>query len=150
MSKSHDHRASKPTPHAAAGPSTYWRSLEELADSEAFQEMVRQKFPQQAADWPDPLSRRQFLTLMGASLALAGLSGCSVKPAPSVDIVPYVHPAEEAVPGKPLFFATTMTMAGSPLGYWSKATMAGRPKSKAIPIIRPALGQRTSSIRRRC
>ena len=60
----------------------YWRSLEELAGSKAFQEVMQREFPEQAVIWPDSLSRRQFLALMGASLALAGLSGCSVKPAP--------------------------------------------------------------------
>ena len=84
----------------------YWRSLEELADTEAFQELMQHEFPEQASVWPDSLSRRQFLTLMGASLALAGLSGCSVRPAPSVNLVPYVHPPEEVVPGRPLFYAT--------------------------------------------
>lgn len=64
----------------------------------------------------EEVSRRQFLTLMGASLALAGLGGCSVKPAPSTEIVPYVHPSEGVTPGRPLFFATTMTMAGSAVG----------------------------------
>ena len=60
----------------------YWRSLDELAGTAAFQKLMRREFPQQADVWPDSLSRRHFLTLMGASLALAGLSGCSVKPAP--------------------------------------------------------------------
>ncbi len=94
----------------------YWRSLEEVADSEAFAELIRGEFPQQADVWPDSLSRRKFLGLMGASLALAGLSGCSVRPAPSVELVPYAHPPEEVVPGRPLFFATTMTHAGSGVG----------------------------------
>ena len=62
----------------------YWRSLEELAGSEAFQEVMQREFPEQAADWGDGVSRRQFLALMGASLALAGLTGCSVKSAPSI------------------------------------------------------------------
>ena len=66
----------------------YWRSLDELAGTAAFQELMRQEFPQQADIWPDSLSRRRFLSLMGASLALAGLSGCSVKPAPMGKIVP--------------------------------------------------------------
>src|ERR1700722_12710196 len=73
----------------------YWRTLEELADTDTFREMMRNEFPEQAATWPSPLSRRQFLTLMGASLALAGLSGCSVRPAPSVTMVPYVQAPEE-------------------------------------------------------
>ncbi len=64
----------------------------------------------------DAVSRRQFLALMGASLALAGVSGCSVRPAPSTEIVPYVHPPEGVTPSRPLFFATTMTFAGSAVG----------------------------------
>src|SRR5438445_3444652 len=104
----------------------YWRSLEELADTEAFQELMRREFPEQADIWPHSLSRRQFLTLMGASLALAGLSGCSVKPAPSINFAPYVRPPEEAIPGKPLFFATTMTLAGEAVGLLVESHL-GRP-----------------------
>ncbi len=110
----------------AAQGKQYWRSLEELAGSEAFREVMRREFPEQADVWPDALSRRQFLTLMGASLALAGLSGCSVKPAPSSDMVPYVHPPEDVVPGRPLFFATAMTFAGSAVGLLVESH-AGRP-----------------------
>ncbi|MGO8750258.1 MAG: TAT-variant-translocated molybdopterin oxidoreductase [Thermoguttaceae bacterium] len=94
----------------------YWRSLEELAGSDAFREVIEREFPEQAALWPDALSRRRFLTLMGASLALAGLSGCSVKPAPPSDLVPYVYPPDDVVPGRPLFFATAMAFAGSAVG----------------------------------
>ena len=94
----------------------YWRSLEELADTPAFQELMQREFAQQASEWPSALSRRQFLTLMGASLALAGLSGCSVRPAARREIVPYVHPPEEVVPGKPLFYATAMTLGGLATG----------------------------------
>src|SRR5262249_61735207 len=65
-----------------------------------------------ASVWPDSISRRKFLALMGASLALGGLAGCSIRPAPSRDIVPRVRPPEEQVPGKPLFFATAMTLGG--------------------------------------
>ncbi len=94
----------------------YWRSLEELADSAAFQELVSREFPEQASEWADPLSRRQFLLLMGASLGLAGLSGCSTRPAPAEKIVPYVRAPEEIIPGKPLFFATAMTLGGFATG----------------------------------
>ena len=73
---------------------------------------MRREFPEQADVWPDSLSRRHFLTLMGASLGLAGLGGCSIKPAPLSKIVPYVNPPRDIVPGKPLFFATTMAFAG--------------------------------------
>src|SRR5437016_6149293 len=50
----------------------YWRTLEELADSDAFRELMEREFPAQAAVWPDSISRRRFLGLMGASLALNG------------------------------------------------------------------------------
>ncbi|HUE17620.1 MAG TPA: TAT-variant-translocated molybdopterin oxidoreductase [Planctomycetaceae bacterium] len=104
----------------------YWRTLDELANTEAFQELMRLEFPEQADIWPDTLSRRHFLTLMGASLALAGLGGCSVKPAPLAKIVPYVNPPRDIVPGKPLFFATTMPFAGSAVGLLVESHM-GRP-----------------------
>src|SRR5947209_4198329 len=104
----------------------YWRTLEELADTEAFQELVRQEFPEQALMGPDSLSRRRFLTLMGASLALVGLSGCSTRPAPAVNIVPYVRQPEEIVPGRPLFYATSMTLGGVGVGLLAESHL-GRP-----------------------
>src|SRR5437660_4146289 len=91
-------------------PKEYWRSLEELVDSPVFEEFVRREFPQQAEEWNDPLERRTFLKLMGASLALAGLSGCVYQPPEK--IVPYVKQPEEEVPGKALFFATAVTLGG--------------------------------------
>jgi molybdopterin-containing oxidoreductase family iron-sulfur binding subunit len=100
---------------AGHGPK-YWRTLEELADSDEFRRMMRDEFPAQASEWSDALSRRQFLTLMSASLALAGLSGCSVRPAPAGKIVPYVRAPEELVPGRPLFYATAMTLGGTGVG----------------------------------
>ncbi|HVT28866.1 MAG TPA: TAT-variant-translocated molybdopterin oxidoreductase, partial [Lacipirellulaceae bacterium] len=52
----------------AGGPRKYWQCLEELADTEAFHRLMRQEFPALADVWPDKLSRRRFLSLMGASL----------------------------------------------------------------------------------
>jgi molybdopterin-containing oxidoreductase family iron-sulfur binding subunit len=94
----------------------YWRSLDELADTPEFQELMRDEFPAQASVWPDSLSRRKFLALMGASLGLAGLSGCSVRPGASIKLAPYVRQPEEVTPGKPLFFATAMTLGGTAVG----------------------------------
>ncbi|HET6893030.1 MAG TPA: TAT-variant-translocated molybdopterin oxidoreductase, partial [Pyrinomonadaceae bacterium] len=88
----------------------YWRSLEELSGSPEFHEFVRREFPQQAEEWNDPIERRTFLKLMGASLALAGLSGCVYQPPEK--IVPNVRQPEEAVPGRALFFATAATLGG--------------------------------------
>src|SRR6202795_3675909 len=93
----------------------YWRSLEELAGSEEFQEMMHREFPKGAAEWLDDFSRRGFLKAMGASLALAGLTGCTRMP--STEIVPYVKQPENVIPGRPKFYATAFTLGGyaSPL-----------------------------------
>ncbi len=88
----------------------YWRSLEELADSPILEEFVRREFPQHAEEWNDPVERRTFLKLMGASLALAGLSGCVIQPPEKV--IPYVKQPEEETPGKGLYFATAFSLGG--------------------------------------
>ncbi len=88
----------------------FWRSLEELGDSPEFREFVQREYPQHAEEWDDPVERRTFLKLMGASLALAGLSGCVYQPPEK--IVPFVRQPQESVPGKALFFATAATIAG--------------------------------------
>jgi len=82
----------------------YWRSVDELADTPAFREMVQREFPAQAAEWIDPVSRRGFLKVMAASLALAGLSGCTKQP--DEPIYPYVKEPEDLVLGRPVYFAT--------------------------------------------
>jgi MoCo/4Fe-4S cofactor protein with predicted Tat translocation signal len=84
----------------------YWRSLEELSGSPEFDEMLRDEFPRQTSEWLDTVSRRGFLKLMGASLALAGLSACTKQPEEA--IVPYVKQPEDLIPGRPMFFATAM------------------------------------------
>jgi MoCo/4Fe-4S cofactor protein with predicted Tat translocation signal len=88
----------------------YWRSLEELAGSPDFQEMLHREFPKGASEWLDSVSRRGFLKLMGASLAMAGMTACTKQPLEP--IVPYVRQPEEVVPGRPLFFATAFTLGG--------------------------------------
>src|SRR5581483_3072905 len=88
----------------------YWRSLEELAASSEFQEMMHREFPKGASEWLSSVSRRGFLQLMGASLALAGMTGCTKQP--PEPIVPYVRQPEEVIPGRPLFYATAFTLSG--------------------------------------
>src|SRR5205814_2938522 len=63
-----------------------------------------------AHEWPDDLSRRDFLRLAGASLALAGFGACTKQPIEK--IVPYITQPEEIIPGKPLRFATATTFNG--------------------------------------
>lgn len=108
---------------SARGPA-YWRSLEELADTEEFQALLSREFPENASEWMDPVSRRGFLKLMGASFALAGLTACTGQP--DQRIVPYVKTPEEIVPGRPLFFATAMPFQGYALGLLAESH-EGRP-----------------------
>ncbi|MFO7303508.1 MAG: TAT-variant-translocated molybdopterin oxidoreductase [Acidobacteriota bacterium] len=89
---------------------TYWRSLEELADTPEFRQYLEREFPAQASEFTDPVGRRNFLKLMGASLALAGVSACTRQPPEA--LVPYVRQPEEVIPGRPLFFATAMPEGG--------------------------------------
>jgi molybdopterin-containing oxidoreductase family iron-sulfur binding subunit len=97
----------------AAGQKTgpeYWRSLEELAGSPDFQEALHREFPKGASEWVDSVSRRGFLKVMGASLGLAGMTGCVRLPLEP--IVPYVRQPEEVIPGRPMFYATAVTLSG--------------------------------------
>jgi molybdopterin-containing oxidoreductase family iron-sulfur binding subunit len=84
----------------------YWKNLDELAETPAFQELMQEEFPRQAGagEWVDPVSRRGFLKVMGASFALAGLAGCTKQP--DEPIFPYVKQPEDLVLGKPMYFAT--------------------------------------------
>jgi molybdopterin-containing oxidoreductase family iron-sulfur binding subunit len=104
---------------------TYWRTLGELADSGELQALVEAEFPQFASVWDETHSRRQFLKLMGASLAFAGLSGCTQ--APREPIVAYVRQPEEVVPGRPLYYATAMPVSGYANGGLLVKSHLGRP-----------------------
>ena len=63
---------------------------------------MHREFPKGASEWLDDVSRRGFLKLMGASMALAGMTACTKQPLES--IVPYVKQPEELVPGRPHIF----------------------------------------------
>jgi len=100
------------TAHDAAektGPE-YWRSLEELAGSAEFQEALHREFPKGASEWLDTVSRRGFLKVMGASLGLAGMTGCVRLPLEP--IVPYVRQPEGVIPGRPMYYASAVTLGG--------------------------------------
>src|SRR3954469_1502885 len=105
-----------------------WRTLDELEGSSAHFDALHREFAPLASEWPDGPSRRNFLKLMGASVALAGASagigGCGQDPDES--IVPYVMPPEQVVAGKPLYFASAMPLAGYGKGVLVESNM-GRP-----------------------
>ena len=88
----------------------FWRSLEELAETEAFRARIEVEFPDLAPRM-DGASRREVLRLMGASLALAGLAGCDVLP-PQEAALPYVDAPEFMVPGEPRYYATASLFEG--------------------------------------
>src|SRR5262245_37703544 len=116
----------------------YWRSLEELADTPDFHEYVNREFPAQASEFNDPAGRRQFLKLMGASLALAGVSACTRQPPEK--IVPYVRQPEEIVPGRPLFFATAMPLGGVGMPVLAENHMGRPTKLEGNPEHPASLG----------
>ncbi|MBI1788452.1 MAG: TAT-variant-translocated molybdopterin oxidoreductase [Acidobacteria bacterium] len=123
---------------AERGP-RYWQSLEELAETEGFQEFLYREFPRQASEWEgDEAGRRRFLKLMGASLALAGLMACTRQP--DEKIVPYVRQPEEIVPGKPLFFATAFTLGGAATGVLVESHMGRPTKIEGNPDHPASLG----------
>src|SRR2546423_1000806 len=113
----------------------FWQSLEELASSEEFEELLHREFPQHASEWDEGTDRRTFLKLMGASLALAGLAGCSYQPPET--IVPYVRQPEGIVPGKPQFYATAMPWSSGAAPLLVRSTM-GRPTKVEGNDIHPA------------
>src|SRR5205823_872797 len=81
--------------------------MEELSGDPRFEELLHREFPRQApSEWDDSVNRRDFLKLMAASLALAGLSGC--ERLPEQHVVPYVKQPDGLVLGKPQFYATAM------------------------------------------
>jgi MoCo/4Fe-4S cofactor protein with predicted Tat translocation signal len=91
----------------------YWRSLDQLSDTPEFREFLEREFPEGASELTNRISRRNFLTLMGASMALAGLAGCR---RPVEKIIPYVVQPEVIIPGVANHYATTMPLGNSAYG----------------------------------
>src|SRR5579871_420280 len=120
----------------------YWRSLEDLAATPGFKDLLEREFPQQAIGWSDDEDgvegRRNFLKLMSASLALGGLAACTRQP--TEYIMPYVRQPEELIPGRPLFFASAATLNGVASGVLVESH-EGRPtKIEGNPQHPAALG----------
>ncbi len=134
-----------PRLNGAAGGRKLWRSVEEYADTGEFREFVEREFPAGASELVET-SRRSFLQLMGASMALAGAAvvpGCR---RPVHNIMPYssVVP-EEVIPGKPLFYATSMPLPGGGAEGLLVETHEGRPTKVEGNPLHP-INQGKSSI----
>ena len=128
--------------HPSPSPNgrTYWRSLGEYSRTPDFEEWLHREFPAGAAEWEnDPLSRRNFLRLMGASLALAGLSlsGCR---RPEAHLVPFTQSPEWVIPGKKMSFATAQPRRRGAVPLLA-TTFDGRPiKMEGNPLHPISLG----------
>ena len=125
---------------STSGPK-YWRSLEEVARTPAFLEFLHREFPAVVTAWPTGSSRREFLKLMAASCALAGLTSCTRQPIER--IVPHISQPEGMVPGKPTLFATAMALGGFATGLLVESH-DGRPtKVEGNPTHPMSLGATT-------
>ncbi len=113
---------STPSPFSPEGKE-YWRSLDQLADTPEFRKYLEKEFPSKHELWMDPISRRDFLKLMGAGLGLMFFSGCRK---PLQMIFPYNENPENLIPGKPLFFASALPMGGYMQGVLAESH-EGRP-----------------------
>ncbi len=109
---------------ASAQGKHYWRSLEELASTEQFEDFLHREFPREASVMEDAGDRRNFLKVMGASLALAGLGACTRQP--TEHIMPYTKAPEQLIPGRPLFYSTAMPLSGTATGLLAESH-EGRP-----------------------
>ncbi len=108
----------------------FWRSLEDLSRSDVFDDFVQSEFPQQALPLTKGVDRRNFMKLMGASMAMAGLTACRQ---PGESIIPYVRQPENLIPGKPIYFASSMSLGGYATGVLVESHMNRPTKIEGNP-----------------
>lgn len=118
----------------------FWQSLEEVAQTPEFEAFIESEFPRQADPMHASVNRRDFLKILGGSLALAGLSACARPPLPYEKIVPYVRAPEEIIPGLPLFYATTLTLDGYGYGVLAESHQGRPTKIEGNPDHPASLG----------
>ncbi len=123
------------------GGKKLWQSLEELSDTPEYRKFLENEFPSMPAkkvDASDGVNRRDVLKLMAASAAMAGLGACTKLP--TEKIVPYVHPPEEIIPGRPLFYATSIPQSGVAAGVLVESHMGRPTKMEGNPEHPGSLG----------
>jgi MoCo/4Fe-4S cofactor protein with predicted Tat translocation signal len=123
---------------------TYWRSLAQIEDRPEFRAALEREFLEEGpSELPDGITRRDMMLLLGASLSLAGMSGCR---RPVEEIVPFVTAPEEIVPGIPRYYATTMPFRRSAYGLIVESH-EGRPtKIEGNPSHPSTLGASSSIV----
>ncbi len=112
----------------------YWKSLNELAQNEEYKKYLEREFPENATELNDDVSRRSFLRVMGASIALAGFAACR---RPVQKIIPYTKQPEDLVQGEPLYYASAMPFKDSLTGLLVE-THEGRPTKIEGNDLHPA------------
>ncbi|HVG62494.1 MAG TPA: TAT-variant-translocated molybdopterin oxidoreductase, partial [Hyalangium sp.] len=120
-----DHAAAHGTASENGYGKTYWRSLEERLGKPEYLDTVGPEFPEGADLPPTGVARREFMQLIGASLALAGATACTTRPSDE-RMVPFTKTPPELTPGNPLHYASGMTFAGHTSGLLITAR-EGRP-----------------------
>lgn len=116
---------------------SYWRSLDELADSHEFQQWAKDEFPGISEELVAPATRRGFLKIMAASLGMAGLTACRW---PKEQILPFGSRPQGRVPGVPQQFATAFELGGAAIGLLV-TSIDGRPvKVEGNPLHPGSLG----------
>ncbi len=107
----------------ASGHFKYWRSVDELQQTPEFEQFLHREFPQAASEFPEGVSRRRWLKLMSASLALGGVAGCRYGP---IEFASMVVRPPNTVPGVPKHYATNFELAGRAV-HLLVSNMDGRP-----------------------
>ncbi|MBA4187904.1 MAG: molybdopterin oxidoreductase [Planctomycetaceae bacterium] len=129
-----------PPPLNSSAPSQQWQGLDEYVGSKEFLEAVQNEFPEGASEFTDEVSRRRFVGLMGASIALATGAGCYLRPAPPRKILPYTTQPDEITPGVALYFASASPLSGYGTGVLVRSN-EGRPtKIEGNPSHPSSLG----------
>jgi len=122
----------------------YWRSLGEYSNTPEFREWLEREFPAGAAELQgDEWSRRDFLKLMGASMALAGVGLTSCR-RPELHLVPFTKSVEWTIPGKFLYYATAMPRRTGAIPLIA-TTVDGRPIKLEGNPLHPASGGATDT-----
>lgn len=101
----------------------YWKSLNELAKNKEYEEYAGREFRKGASELSDGLTRKSFLQLMGASVALAGFASCR---RPVEKLMPYSNSPEDIIPGEALYYASAVPFQDALTGLVIKTT-DGRP-----------------------
>ncbi|PKD44207.1 TAT-variant-translocated molybdopterin oxidoreductase [Rhodohalobacter barkolensis] len=119
---------------------TFWKSLNELAKNEEYKKYTEREFPENATEMTDQVSRRSFLRVMGASIALAGFASCRK---PVQKILPFSKQPEDVVLGEPNYYATSMPFQDTVTGILVENN-EGRPTKLEGNEQHPSSGGRTN------